>query len=71
MSCCSLSLLLEQLETSDQQNAGIGSPGENWQVQPGIISLTLSEQSAVFDLQGKGQPDMQVKVQPGIISLMF
>ena len=63
MSCCSLASLLEQLEASDQQNAGIGSPGESWQVQPGIISLTLSEQGAVFDMQGK--------VHPGIVSLTF
>ncbi|XP_070188473.1 protein Njmu-R1-like [Littorina saxatilis] len=49
VSCCSLSPLLEQLQTSDQENAGIGSPGESWQVQPGIIPLTISEDGAVFD----------------------
>ncbi|KAL8601496.1 hypothetical protein ACOMHN_000438 [Nucella lapillus] len=52
ISCCSLSPLLEQLQTSDQQNSGIASSGESWQVQPSVISLTLSEEDAVFDTHG-------------------
>ncbi|KAK7507686.1 hypothetical protein BaRGS_00001621 [Batillaria attramentaria] len=52
ISCCSLSPLLEQLQASDQQNAGISASGESWQVQPSVISLELTEQGAKFDMKG-------------------
>ncbi|XP_076459840.1 protein Njmu-R1-like isoform X2 [Babylonia areolata] len=52
VNCCTLSPLLEQLQTSDQQKGGIGSSGESWQVQPSVISLTVCEEGATFDLHG-------------------